>query len=134
MSRHGTGRQLPFGEQVGLVLANVLPAQAIGRALEMSSESFELRWVRPPRQDRSRDTHMRYVEAAQRLLARGRSFSETSVAELAKEAQSSVGAFYSRFRDKDALVFGLLVILPWVLVVYAIYRLVVRLRGKPSPA
>jgi hypothetical protein len=32
------------------------------------------------------------------------------------------------------LVFGLLVILPWVLVVYAIYRLVVRLRGKPSPA
>jgi hypothetical protein len=32
------------------------------------------------------------------------------------------------------LVFGLLVIVPWVLVVYAIYRLVVRLRGKPSPA
>jgi hypothetical protein len=32
------------------------------------------------------------------------------------------------------LVFGLLVILPWVLVVYAIYRLVVKLRGKPSPA
>jgi hypothetical protein len=32
------------------------------------------------------------------------------------------------------LVFGLLVILPWVLVVYAIYRLALRLRGKPSPA
>lgn len=69
----------------------------------MSSESVELRWVKPPRQDRSRDTQLRYVEAAQRLLARGRSFSEISVAELAKEAQSSVGAFYSRFRDKDAL-------------------------------
>jgi len=46
---------------------------------------------------------MRYVEAAQRLLARGKSFAEISVAELAKEAASSVGAFYSRFRDKDAL-------------------------------
>jgi hypothetical protein len=32
------------------------------------------------------------------------------------------------------LVFGLLVILPWVVVVYAIYRLAVRLRGKPSPS
>jgi hypothetical protein len=32
------------------------------------------------------------------------------------------------------LLFGLMVILPWVLVVYAIYRLVVRLRGRPSPA
>lgn len=69
----------------------------------MSSPNFELRWVKPPRQDRSRDTQLRYVEAAQRLLARGRSFAEISVAELAKEASSSVGAFYSRFRDKDAL-------------------------------
>lgn len=69
----------------------------------MSSETFELRWVKPPRQDRSRDTHLRYVEAAQRLLARGKSFADISVAELAKEASSSVGAFYSRFRDKDAL-------------------------------
>jgi hypothetical protein len=32
------------------------------------------------------------------------------------------------------LVFGLMVILPWVIVVYGIYRLVIRLRGKPSPA
>jgi len=69
----------------------------------MSSPNFELRWVKPPRQDRSRDTQLRYVEAAQRLLARGKSFAEISVAELAKEANSSVGSFYSRFRDKDAL-------------------------------
>jgi hypothetical protein len=32
------------------------------------------------------------------------------------------------------LVFGLLVVLPWVLVVYAIYRVVMRLRRRPSPA
>lgn len=69
----------------------------------MRSENFELRWVKPPRQDRSRDTQGRYIDAAQRLLARGKSFDEISVAELAKEANSSIGAFYSRFRDKDAL-------------------------------
>jgi len=69
----------------------------------MTSPNFELQWVKPPRQDRSRDTQLRYVEAAQRLLARGKSFADISVAELAKEASSSVGAFYSRFRDKDAL-------------------------------
>src|SRR5262249_22388206 len=32
------------------------------------------------------------------------------------------------------LVFGLLVILPWVVVVYAIFRLATRFRRKPSPA
>ncbi len=69
----------------------------------MTSASFELQWVKPPRQDRSRDTQLRYVEAVQRLLGRGLSFAEISVAMLAKEASSSVGAFYSRFRDKDAL-------------------------------
>lgn len=40
--RHRTRRQLPFGEEVGLVLPDVLPSQAIGRALEMSSESLDL--------------------------------------------------------------------------------------------
>jgi AcrR family transcriptional regulator len=62
-----------------------------------------LRWVKPPRQGRSQATHTRYVEAAQRLLAAGRSWQDISVAELAKAARSSVGAFYARFRDKDAL-------------------------------
>jgi hypothetical protein len=32
------------------------------------------------------------------------------------------------------LVFGLLVVLPWVLVVYVIYRVVMRMRRRPSPA
>ncbi len=69
----------------------------------MPSETLELKWVKPPRQERSRDTHDRIVEAALRLMARGLAFHEISVAELAKEADSSIGAFYSRFRDKDAL-------------------------------
>jgi AcrR family transcriptional regulator len=69
----------------------------------MSSPHLELHWVKPPRQDRSRDTQHRYVEAALRLMAQGKSFAAISVAELAKEATSSIGAFYARFRDKDAL-------------------------------
>jgi AcrR family transcriptional regulator len=67
------------------------------------SRTIELRWVRPPQQDRSKSTHDRLVEAAERLLAKGRSWHEISVAELVREAGTSVGAFYNRFRDKDAL-------------------------------
>lgn len=59
--------------------------------------------MKPPRQDRSRETHGRIVEAAARLLGRGRSWSDITVAELVREAETSVGSFYNRFRDKDAL-------------------------------
>ncbi|HEU0032776.1 MAG TPA: TetR/AcrR family transcriptional regulator [Kofleriaceae bacterium] len=62
-----------------------------------------VRWVKPARQERSRDTHDRIVDAAERLLARGRSWTDLTIAELVKEAGTSVGAFYNRFRDKDAL-------------------------------
>ena len=64
---------------------------------------LDLHWVKPPHQERSRDTQARIVEAARRLLEKGHSFHEISVAELAREADASVGAFYNRFRDKDAL-------------------------------
>lgn len=43
------------------------------------------------------------MAAAERLLSRGRAWSELTVAELVAEADASVGAFYNRFRDKDAL-------------------------------
>ncbi len=69
----------------------------------MQSESFELHWVKPPRQERSHETQRRIVDAAHRMMEGGKAFHEIGVAELAKEASSSVGAFYSRFRDKDAL-------------------------------
>jgi AcrR family transcriptional regulator len=42
------------------------------------------------------------VEASESLLKRKR-FEEISVAELAREARSSVGSFYARFPGKDAL-------------------------------
>jgi AcrR family transcriptional regulator len=67
------------------------------------ARGVELEWVKPAQQDRSRDTHARIIAAAERLLSRGRSWSELSVAELVAEADASVGAFYNRFRDKDAL-------------------------------
>lgn len=59
--------------------------------------------MKPAQQERSRDTHARIVAAAERLLSRGRAWAELTVAELVAEADASVGAFYNRFRDKDAL-------------------------------
>lgn len=67
----------------------------------------ELRWVKPPHQDRSRDTHERIVEAALRLLGKGRAFDDITIAELVADAGSSVGSFYQRFPDKAALLHAL---------------------------
>jgi AcrR family transcriptional regulator len=58
--------------------------------------------VRPPQQARSRATLHRFLEAAIELLG-DRQFEQASVAEIARRARSSVGAFYSRFAGKDAL-------------------------------
>jgi hypothetical protein len=38
---HRTGRELPHGEQLGLVLPDVLPAQAIRRRVEVLCESVD---------------------------------------------------------------------------------------------
>src|SRR5436190_18883369 len=73
------------------------------QSLPRVDQEVSLRWVKPGRQERSRDTQDRLIEAAERLLARGRSWADITVAELVKEAGASVGAFYNRFRDKDAL-------------------------------
>lgn len=58
--------------------------------------------IKPPKQQRSRDTLARLVNATERLLGE-RSFEDISVAEIVALAHSSVGAFYARFEDKDAL-------------------------------
>jgi AcrR family transcriptional regulator len=58
--------------------------------------------VRPPQQARSRATLLRFLESALELLGERR-FEEASVAEIARRARSSVGAFYARFTDKEAL-------------------------------
>lgn len=62
----------------------------------------QLRWVRPPLQDRSQKTMERLLASAEaRIVEVG--FEKATIAEIAKRADSSVGAFYARFSDKDAL-------------------------------
>ncbi|MBI1381499.1 MAG: TetR family transcriptional regulator [Planctomycetaceae bacterium] len=56
-----------------------------------------------PRQARSRAKEEALLGAAERLLGRAR-MEEIGVAQIAREAGVSVGTFYTRFRDKDALV------------------------------
>lgn len=60
------------------------------------------RTLRPPRQARSRATLDRLLAAAVELLAERR-FEAAPVSEIVARAGSSVGAFYTRFTDKDAL-------------------------------
>lgn len=57
---------------------------------------------RPPQQARSRRTLERLEETARKLLV-DRSWDELGLAELCREARTSVGAFYARFSDKQAL-------------------------------
>ncbi len=58
--------------------------------------------VREPLQIRSRNTLDRILAAAEELVAIG-VFDRATVSGLVKRAKTSVGAFYSRFRDKKAL-------------------------------
>jgi AcrR family transcriptional regulator len=62
----------------------------------------DIEWVRRPRQARSQDTLDRLLDAAQTLLDEG-TYADASVQKLVTRARSSVGAFYARFKDKDAL-------------------------------
>lgn len=57
---------------------------------------------RPPRQTRSQATLDRILDAAERVFEE-KSFSEATVAEIMSRAGVTVGAFYRRFPDKDAL-------------------------------
>ena len=57
---------------------------------------------RPTLQARSRRTLDRLLDAAESLL-RDRSFDDLTIADCVRRARSSVGAFYARFLDKDAL-------------------------------
>ena len=62
----------------------------------------QLEWVNPPQQARSQQTLDRLLDAAEALIEE-RGFEEISVAEITRKARSSVGAFYSRFKDKQGL-------------------------------
>ena len=72
----------------------------------MTSPLTELRWIRAPQQTRSQETLGRILDAAQVLVSE-KGFEDTPVAEVVRRAGSSVGAFYTRFPDKDALLHAL---------------------------
>jgi AcrR family transcriptional regulator len=57
----------------------------------------------PPRQTRSQETLHRILDAAEHVLEE-KSFSEATLAEIMQRAGVTVGAFYRRFPDKDALI------------------------------
>ena len=58
--------------------------------------------VQAPRQARSQRTFDNLLDAAEDLLNE-KSFLELSINEIVSRAGSSVGSFYARFDDKDAL-------------------------------
>ncbi|MBU3069896.1 TetR/AcrR family transcriptional regulator [Aestuariicella sp. G3-2] len=58
--------------------------------------------VPEPTQARSREALDRFLAAGERLLAENR-FEEAGIADLAKEAQSSVGTFYRLLAEKETL-------------------------------
>jgi AcrR family transcriptional regulator len=72
----------------------------------VTSDGSKLRWVHPPQQVRSQETLDRILTAAEALVAE-KGFEDTPVSEIVRRAGSSVGAFYARFDDKDALLHAL---------------------------
>jgi len=61
---------------------------------------------RPPRQARSRATHERLLDAAEAVVA-AKGCEAAGVAEVVGRADCSIGACYSRFRDKQGLLAAL---------------------------
>jgi AcrR family transcriptional regulator len=68
----------------------------------LSGDNLEFRWVRPPVQARSQASLTRILDAAERVIGE-RGFAAATVADIVKEAKSSVGVFYDRFKDKETL-------------------------------
>jgi AcrR family transcriptional regulator len=58
--------------------------------------------VRAPRQARSRESYRRMLDAAEAVMEE-KSFDEATVGEIVERAGLTVGAFYARFEDKNAL-------------------------------
>ena len=70
----------------------------------MSADSKD---VRTPRQDRSRTTKSRLLDAGQLLICRN-GYHGTNSKQIAAEAGSAIGSFYAYFRDKKDLFIAIL--------------------------
>src|SRR6185436_14033987 len=80
-------------------MSSAFPSQ---REPPASGSLTPLHWVKPPQQARSQKTLERLLDAAEELIAE-RGVASVTVSEVVRRAGSSVGAFYARFPDKDAL-------------------------------
>jgi len=68
----------------------------------MVPPATDLQWVKPPRQARSHATLERILDASEILILE-RGLDAITIKDIARRAESSVGAFYARFADKEAL-------------------------------
>jgi len=73
---------------------------------EAPPRSSDLHWIRPPRQLRTHQSLERVLDVAETML-RDKDFDDIHVSEIAIRAETSVAAFYRRFKDKDALLHAL---------------------------
>ena len=62
--------------------------------------------VRPPKQRRSQETLERLLDAAEEVI-REEGLPGLTVTKVAQKARASIGAFYRRFPDRDAMVYAL---------------------------
>lgn len=69
----------------------------------MTNQPDSSDWVTEPVQARSQETLTRFLDAAEELL-KEQSFDDITVAGIVRRAERTVGSFYARFTDKDALV------------------------------
>jgi AcrR family transcriptional regulator len=72
----------------------------------VSNPATALHWIRPPRQARTQQSLERLLDAAEHLILE-KSFDDVHISDIARHADSSVAAFYRRFKDKDALLHAL---------------------------
>lgn len=68
----------------------------------MTAAHTQIEWVRPVHQARSQETLERILEAAEEVVSE-KGFDNATVSEIVRRANSSVGAMYARFNDKDSL-------------------------------
>jgi len=74
--------------------------------VQSSQWTSDLHWVREGKQDRSRKTQAKLLDAAEDLFAE-HGIDGATMADIAAAAGCSIGAFYHHYRDKRALQFAL---------------------------
>ncbi len=68
----------------------------------MAKWDHQSAWLVPPRQERSRQTLERILDAAEALFTR-KGYENTTLVDIARLAGLSIGSIYRRFPDKDSI-------------------------------